>query len=101
MAPTLFSEASPLDTSVFRLSTPVKRRRPMVTESLLAAVIAATPLDVRLGGLRRVHVWGSAPPPPSSSYCHQPFITLSLALLPFHPSLDFANKHPKSLRAPL
>lgn len=99
MAPTLFSEASPLDTSVLRLSIPVKRGRPMVTESLLAAVIAATPLDVRLGGLRRLHVWAS--PPPSPSYCHQPFITLSLALLPFHPSLDFPNKHPKSLRAPL
>lgn len=64
MAPTLFSEASPLDTSVFRLSTPVKRGRPIVTESLLAAVIAATPLDVRLGGLRRLHVWASAPPFP-------------------------------------
>lgn len=40
-------------------------------------------------------------PPPSPRYCHQPFITLSLALLPFHPRLDFPNKHPKSLRAPL
>lgn len=46
----------PLNTSVFRLSSPVKRACPLVMESLLAAVIAATSLDVHLGGIRQVHV---------------------------------------------